>query len=73
MCIDLIRFGNAIFVDETPKISNVDFFVPQIMPRAQNAHAMVNAGFLFKLDSSGKMLQRPNIIYGGIRPDFVRL
>lgn len=41
------------------------------MPRAQNAHAVVNAGFLFKLDNKGNVLERPNIIFGGIRPDFV--
>lgn len=28
----------------------------KIMPRAQNAHAHVNAGFLFKLDGSGKVM-----------------
>lgn len=41
------------------------------MPRAQNAHAHVNAGFLFKLDGSGKVLTTPNIIFGGIRGDFM--
>lgn len=41
------------------------------MPRAQNAHALVNAGFLFKLDPSGKVLEKPNLIIGGIRPEFV--
>lgn len=41
------------------------------MPRAQNAHALVNAGFLFKIDKSGKILEKPNIIYGGISPKFV--
>ena len=43
----------------------------KIMPRSQNAHALVNAGFLFKLDNNGNVLKRPNIIFGGIRPDFV--
>ena len=41
------------------------------MPRAQNAHADVNAGFLFKLDAETKVIERPNIIFGGINPDFV--
>ena len=41
------------------------------MPRAQNAHAHVNAGFLFKLDGAGKVLEKPNIIIGGINKDFV--
>ncbi|XP_014217161.1 xanthine dehydrogenase-like [Copidosoma floridanum] len=43
----------------------------KIMPRAQNAHAIVNAGFLFKLDKDGKVLERPNVIFGGIDPDFL--
>ena len=42
------------------------------MPRSQNAHALINAGFLFKLDGTGKVLEKPNMIFGGIRPDFVR-
>lgn len=41
------------------------------MPRAQNAHAHINAGFLFKLDGTGKIVEKPNIIIGGIREDFV--
>lgn len=43
----------------------------KIMPRAQNAHAHVNAGFLFKLDGGGKVLEKPNIIFGGINADFL--
>lgn len=43
----------------------------KIMPRAQNAHAHVNAGFLFKLDGGGKVLEKPNIIFGGINPEFL--
>ncbi|XP_018304122.1 xanthine dehydrogenase 1-like [Mycetomoellerius zeteki] len=42
----------------------------KIMPRAQNAKAHVNAGFLFKLDSDGKVLELPNIIFGGINKSF---
>ena len=43
------------------------------MPRAQNAHAMVNAGFLFKLNKNNEVLEKPNIIFGGIKYDFVRI
>ncbi|XP_032686991.1 indole-3-acetaldehyde oxidase-like isoform X2 [Odontomachus brunneus] len=43
----------------------------KIMPRAQNAHALVNAGFLFKLDGGGKVLEKPNIIFGGINKQFL--
>jgi xanthine dehydrogenase/oxidase len=43
------------------------------MPRAQNAHAYVNAGFLFKIsmNDGGKVLAKPSIVYGGINPLFV--
>ncbi|CAG2067529.1 unnamed protein product, partial [Timema podura] len=43
----------------------------KIMPRAQNVHAIVNAGFLFSLDGKGTVVNKPNIIYGGINPKFV--
>ncbi|CAK9818034.1 Indole-3-acetaldehyde oxidase [Anthophora plagiata] len=43
----------------------------KIMPRAQNAHAHVNAGFLFKLNGAGKVVERPNIIIGGINKEFL--
>ncbi|XP_061934259.1 uncharacterized protein LOC107992596 isoform X2 [Apis cerana] len=43
----------------------------KIMPRSQNAHAAVNAAFLFKLDGSGKVLEKPNIIIGGINKNFL--
>ncbi|KAG5332878.1 XDH dehydrogenase, partial [Acromyrmex heyeri] len=43
----------------------------KIMPRAQNAHAHINAGFLFKLDGTGKLLEKPNIIFGGINEHFL--
>ncbi|XP_018397763.1 PREDICTED: xanthine dehydrogenase 2-like, partial [Cyphomyrmex costatus] len=42
----------------------------KVMPRAQNARAHVNAGFLFKLDADDKVLEQPNIIFGGINKDF---
>lgn len=43
----------------------------KIMPRAQNAHAIINAGFLFKVETSGKIDKRPNIIFGGINETFL--
>jgi len=45
------------------------------MPRAQNAHAYVNAGFLFRLNvnNGGKVLEKPTIVYGGINPLFVSI
>lgn len=45
------------------------------MPRAQNAHAYVNAGFLFKVDKKNKfkVLEKPNIVFGGINSTFVSI
>lgn len=40
------------------------------MPRAQNAHAFVNAGFLFDVEKSGKV-NCARICFGGIEPKFV--
>ncbi|KAK9891879.1 hypothetical protein WA026_017364 [Henosepilachna vigintioctopunctata] len=42
----------------------------KIMPRAQNAHALVNAGFLFKLDSENKV-QSATLVFGNINPQFI--
>ncbi|XP_048511551.1 indole-3-acetaldehyde oxidase-like isoform X3 [Athalia rosae] len=43
----------------------------KVMPRAQNAHAHVNAGFLLRFDGRGIITEKPNIIFGGIRRDFL--
>jgi len=45
------------------------------MPRAQNAHAYVNAGFLFQVqkDTKGRVLKKPTIVYGGINCNFVSI
>lgn len=39
------------------------------MPRAQNAHAYVNAGFLFKIEEG--IVSSARICFGGITPEFV--
>ncbi|XP_024942171.1 xanthine dehydrogenase 1 isoform X2 [Cephus cinctus] len=55
-----------------PSLSkDYEFRSYKIMPRTQNAHAHVNAGFLFKLDGTGKVMEKPNIILGGIKHDFL--
>lgn len=41
------------------------------MPRSQNAHAIVNAGFLFKLKQNNNIIEKVSIVYGNIAPDFV--
>lgn len=40
------------------------------MPRAQNAHAIVNAGFLYK--GHNNIVHETRIVYGGLSPTFVR-
>lgn len=40
------------------------------MPRAQNAHAYVNAAFLLELEADNKV-KSARICFGGIRPDFI--
>ena len=43
----------------------------KIMPRAANAHAYINAGFRAKIQSN-RIVEKPTIIYGGIRPSLVK-
>ncbi|KAL3841843.1 hypothetical protein ACJMK2_019942 [Sinanodonta woodiana] len=46
----------------------------KIMPRTQNAHAYVNAGFRMRLDPKNNFMVKdtPVIVYGGISNTFVR-
>ena len=41
------------------------------MPRAQNAHAFVNAGILLDVDHTTGKVKDARICFGGIDPDFV--
>ena len=43
------------------------------MPRSSNAHAYVNAGFmaLVDVDNGFTIIQKPTVVFGGIREDFV--
>ncbi|XP_063625275.1 xanthine dehydrogenase/oxidase-like [Cydia splendana] len=42
----------------------------KVMPRAQSAHAIVNAAFLYRLDSSSTV-KEARIVFGAINPTFV--
>lgn len=48
------------------------FFCFQLMPRAQSAHAIVNAGFLYKLHPNTNVVESSRIIYGGLSTKFPR-
>ena len=44
----------------------------KIMPRSQNAHAYVNAGFRFQVDANSLTVQTlPTIVFGGLSQNFV--
>ncbi|XP_045537073.1 indole-3-acetaldehyde oxidase [Papilio machaon] len=63
---------NKLIVDvKLPPLSSTDIIrTYKIMPRAQNAHAIVNAGFLFQLKSSN--VTSCCLVFGNISPDFIR-
>lgn len=43
----------------------------KIMPRSQNAHAYINAGFRFEIDPNTHIVKpNPSIVYGGINGQF---
>ena len=47
---------------------------PQITPRAISAHAYVNAAFVIPYDAgSGKVTERPTLLFGGISDKFVSM
>ncbi|XP_045518198.1 xanthine dehydrogenase/oxidase-like [Pieris brassicae] len=43
----------------------------KIMSRSQNAHAIVNAGFMFQLHRNSQILEKATIVYGGISHTFI--
>ncbi|CAH0677124.1 unnamed protein product [Chilo suppressalis] len=59
--------GKVILKIAIPPLLDNEFKIVtyKILPRAQNAHAIVNAGFLYRLKSDGKVRQS-RIIYSGL-------
>ncbi|KAJ0176320.1 hypothetical protein K1T71_008494 [Dendrolimus kikuchii] len=43
----------------------------KIMPRSQSAHAIVHAGFVYKLDGGG-IVRNSRLVFGGLSPSFIR-
>ncbi|XP_047998050.1 indole-3-acetaldehyde oxidase-like [Leguminivora glycinivorella] len=43
----------------------------KIMPRSQNAHAVVNAGFLFKFKHDSTIIEKCTLVFGSISPSFI--
>ncbi|XP_068627552.1 uncharacterized protein [Battus philenor] len=68
-----VNLRNKLILEvKLPPLSLSNFIrTYKIMPRAQNAHAIVNAGFLFHLTSS-EVVTSCSIVFGNISPDFVR-
>nr|XP_037873009.1 aldehyde oxidase 2 isoform X1 [Bombyx mori] len=54
-----------------PLSSSTKIKTYKIMPRSQNAHAIVNAGFLWKFKQNSSILEKATIVYGGISPNFI--
>ncbi|CAB3359550.1 Hypothetical predicted protein [Cloeon dipterum] len=59
-------------IELSKKGENHRFRSFKITPRAQNAHAYVNAGFCFEFEDTKawKVVGQPRIVFGGIAPSF---
>ncbi|XP_047998096.1 indole-3-acetaldehyde oxidase-like isoform X2 [Leguminivora glycinivorella] len=56
-----------------PPLSRSHKFVSfKVMPRAQNAHAIVNAAFLYKLSTPKNVVSSARMVFGGLSSKFVR-
>ncbi|KAG6465427.1 hypothetical protein O3G_MSEX015145 [Manduca sexta] len=64
--------GKVILRAMLPPLSNDHHVITyKVMPRSQNAHAIVNAGFLYQLSIDGTV-KSCRIVYGGLSPHFNR-
>ncbi|CAG9582953.1 unnamed protein product [Danaus chrysippus] len=58
-----------ILYDHLKSVANIS--IRNIMPRSQNAHAFINAGFLYKLNKTETVIEC-RIVYGGLSPTYNR-
>lgn len=75
-CLSLDMKQRVILNVVLPKLPPTQYVFRsyKIMPRAQNAHAMINAAFLFEFDTTTpnkRTVSSCRICYGGIEPTFV--
>ncbi|XP_073232045.1 xanthine dehydrogenase/oxidase-like [Porites lutea] len=67
--LSLDMTGKVILAVMLPVLSrDYIIFTHKVMPRSQNAHAYVNAGFVAKLDKNTMTLNNVRIVYAGITP-----
>ncbi|KAJ0176321.1 hypothetical protein K1T71_008495 [Dendrolimus kikuchii] len=66
--------GKVILNVMLPPLSKRHRFVSfKIMPRSQNAHAIVNSGYLFEMSSNDcDIVKKCRIVYGGLSSTFIR-
>ncbi|KAL0829108.1 hypothetical protein ABMA28_003962 [Loxostege sticticalis] len=66
--------GKIIYNVMLPPLDNkyYKFVSFKIMPRSQNAHAIVNAGFQFKMDESNSTVKEARMVFGNLSPEFIR-
>ncbi|CAH2090182.1 unnamed protein product [Euphydryas editha] len=73
--LDFLKFdmkGKIILNVMLPPLSTLSHVKTfKIMPRSQNAHAIINAGFLFKYKNDKNTLEKATIVYGNVSPHFV--
>ncbi|CAG9788136.1 unnamed protein product [Diatraea saccharalis] len=63
--------GKIIKNIKLPPLSEYCYFKSyKIMPRSQNAHAVVNAAFLFKFKQNSNLLEKATLVFGSISAKF---
>ncbi|XP_026741879.1 xanthine dehydrogenase-like [Trichoplusia ni] len=66
--------GNLMLKNQNNSFSSDVFLLLEtVMPRSQSAHALINAGFLYKMKSAtSNVVHTARIVFGALSPSFVR-